>query len=169
MRLARESRYAIEALVVLADAPPGEMMEARKIAEVAHLPAPFLSKILRLLALGDVLRSQRGRGYELARPAERITLGEILRAVEGDEVIWETCIFWREGCDTEHLCPLHFRWTELKPGIQDAMGSATLADIATHSFAPDARTGEHRSERQKSPKESKGRVSATRGVRSTSH
>jgi amidase len=39
MRLARESRYAIEALVVLADAPPGEMMEAREIAALAHLPA----------------------------------------------------------------------------------------------------------------------------------
>jgi Rrf2 family protein len=144
MRLARESRYAIEALVVLADAPPGEMMEAREIATLAHLPAAFLSKILRQLTLGGVLRSQRGKGYELARPPERIALGDVLRAVEGDEVIWETCIFWREECDTEHPCPLHFRWTELKPGIQDAMGSVTLADIARHGFEPDARVGEHR-------------------------
>ena len=144
MRLARESRYAIEALVVLASAPAGEMMEAREIAEAAHLPAPFLSKILRLLAVGDVLQSQRGKGYELARAPDRISLGEVLRAVEGDEVIWETCIFWREECDTEHPCPLHFRWTELKPGIQYAMGSVTLADITRHGFEPDARVGEHR-------------------------
>jgi Rrf2 family protein len=146
MRLARESRYAIEALVVLASAPPGEMMEAREIADVAHLPAPFLSKILRLLAVGDVLQSQRGKGYELARAPDRISLSEVLRAVEGDEVIWETCIFWREECDTEHPCPLHFRWTELKPGIQDSMGSVTLADIAANGFAPDARVGEHRND-----------------------
>ncbi|MGZ8602377.1 MAG: RrF2 family transcriptional regulator [Actinomycetota bacterium] len=144
MRLARESRYAIEALVVLAGAPPGEMMEAREVAELAHLPAPYLSKILRLLALGGVLRSQRGKGYVLARAPDRILLGDVLRAVEGEEVIWETCIFWREECDTERPCPLHFRWTELKPDIQDAMGSVTLADIATHGFAPDARVGEHR-------------------------
>jgi Rrf2 family protein len=147
VRLARESRYAIEALVVLAAAPPGAVMEAREIAEQAHLPGPFLSKILRSLALGGVLRSQRGRGYTLARPADRILLGDALRAVEGDDVIWETCIFWREECDTEHPCPLHFRWRELKPGIQDAMGSVTLAEIATHGFEPDARVGDGRGPR----------------------
>ena len=144
MRLARESRYAIEALVVLAGRPADTVMEAREIADAAHLPGPFLSNILRLLALGGVLRSQRGRGYALARPPERIALGDVLRAVEGDEVIWETCIFWREECDSEHPCPLHFRWTELKPGIQEAMGSVTLADVASHGFEPDARVGEHR-------------------------
>ncbi|HET6713780.1 MAG TPA: Rrf2 family transcriptional regulator [Actinomycetota bacterium] len=144
MRLARESRYAIEALVVLAGRPAGTVIEAREIADAAHLPGPFLSKILRLLALGGVLRSQRGRGYALARSPERIALEDVLRAVEGDEVIWETCIFWREECDSEHPCPLHFRWTELKPGIQDAMGSVTLADIASHGFESDARVDEHR-------------------------
>ena len=144
MRLARESRYAIEALVVLASAPPSEMMEARQIAEAANLPAPFLSKILRLLALGGVVRSRRGQGYALARLPEEIALADVLRAVEGDDVIWETCIFWREECDAEHPCPLHFRWTELKPGIQEAMGSVTLADIVRHGFEPDARVGEHR-------------------------
>ena len=141
MRLARESRYAIEALAVLAWSAPGTVMGAREIAEQAHLPAPFLSKILRLLALGGVLRSQRGRGYALARPPAGIGLGDVLRAVEGDELIWETCIFWREECDTEHPCPLHFRWRTLKPGIQAAMGSVTLADIAAHAFEPDGRAG----------------------------
>jgi Rrf2 family protein len=144
MRLTRESRYAIEALVVLAGRATGTVMEGREIADAAHLPGPFLSKILRLLALGGVLRSQRGKGYALARPPEEVALGDVLRAVEGDDVIWETCIFWREECDTEHPCPLHFRWTELKPGIQNAMGSVTLADIARHGFEPDARVGEHR-------------------------
>ncbi|MGZ8630336.1 MAG: RrF2 family transcriptional regulator [Actinomycetota bacterium] len=144
MRLARESRYAIEALVVLAGRPVGQVMEAREIAEEAHLPAAFLSKILRSLALGGVLRSQRGKGYALSRAPEEVSLGEVLRAVEDGEVIWETCIFWREECDAEHPCPLHFRWTELKPGIQDAMGSVTLADVAMHDFEPISEMGERR-------------------------
>jgi DNA-binding IscR family transcriptional regulator len=127
MRLTRESRYAIEALVVLADVPLGEMMEAREIAELADLPAPFLSKILRLLALGGVVRSRRGKGYALARTPDEIALADVLRAVEGGDVI----------------CPLHFRWSELKPGIQDSMGAVTLADIAQHGFAADARAGQH--------------------------
>lgn len=144
MRLIRESRYAIEALVVLAAEPADTVMEARDIADAAHLPGPFLSKILRLLALGGVVRSRRGQGYALARPPEEIALADVLRAVEGDDVIWETCIFWREECDAERPCPLHFRWTELKPGIQEAMGSVNLADIVRHGFEPDVRVGEHR-------------------------
>jgi len=144
MRLARESRYAIEALVVLASGSPGEVMEGREIAARAHLPAPFLSKILRLLTLGGVLRSQRGKGYALARPPERTALRDVLRAVEGDEVIWDTCIFWREECDAEHPCPLHFRWAELKPGVREAMGSVTLADVASRGLEPDAEVGERR-------------------------
>ncbi|MDH4111920.1 MAG: Rrf2 family transcriptional regulator [Actinomycetota bacterium] len=136
MRLTRDSRYAIEALIVLSSVPGDEMMDAREIARSAHLPAPFLSKILRSLALAGVLRSQRGKGYSLARPAGRVALDEVLRAVEGNDVIWETCIFWREECDTEHPCPLHFRWQDLKPGIKESMGSITLADIVEHGVEP---------------------------------
>jgi Rrf2 family transcriptional regulator, iron-sulfur cluster assembly transcription factor len=143
VRLTRESRYAIEALVELVSAPPGELVEAREIAERAHLPAPFLSKILRSLAAGGVLRSQRGRGYALARPPDRIVLGDVLRIVEGHGAIWDTCIFWREDCDEARPCPLHFRWAELKPDIQQAMGSVTLADVAAHGLAPGGTAGEH--------------------------
>jgi Rrf2 family protein len=138
MRLARESRYAIEALVVLAGREGNAVMDAREIADEARLPAPFLSKILRSLALGGVLRSRRGQGYTLARAPEEVSLEEVLRAVEGDEVIWDSCIFWREECDAEHPCPLHFRWAELKPGIQRAMGSVTLAEVARNGFAAGA-------------------------------
>jgi len=140
VRLARESRYAIEALMVLASAPDGEVMEAREIAALADLPGPFLSKILRSLTRADVLRSRRGKGYALDRPPHQITLGEVLRAVEGREAIWETCIFWKEDCDLEHPCPLHFRWTELKPQIHDEMDSMTLADIARYGSVPEAPT-----------------------------
>ena len=136
MRLARGSRYALEALVVLGSAPTGEMMEAREIAERAHLPAPFLSKILRSLAAGGVLRSRRGQGFALARPPDRIALEDVLRVVEGHEAIWDTCIFWRSDCDEARPCPLHFRWTEIKPDVQQVMGSVTLADIAAHVAWP---------------------------------
>ena len=143
MRLARESRYAIEALIELASAPPGELVEAREIAVRAQLPAPFLSKILRSLAAGGVLRSQRGRGFTRARPPDRIELGDVLRIVEGHEAIWDTCIFWRSDCDEARPCPLHFRWTEIKPEIQHVMGSVTLADIGAHGLVPNGGVNGH--------------------------
>lgn len=144
MRLSRESRYAIEALSALATRPPGELVEARELAAEADLPAPFLSKIMRRLASGGVISSVRGRGYRLDREATIVSLSEILAAVEGNDVIWETCIFWREECDTQNPCPLHFQWAEIKPGLQSVMGSITLADIRDNGLAEAARHSSRR-------------------------
>lgn len=135
MRLSRESRYALEALSVLAARPLGEYVEARTLAAEAGLPAPFLSKIMRSVAHADVVSSARGKGYRLDRAPETVTLGEILRAVEGTEVIWDTCIFWREECDVDNPCPLHFQWAEVKPVLREAMDAVTLADIRDHGIA----------------------------------
>ncbi len=129
MRLTRQSRYAIEALRVLATHEPGEIVEARELAVEAGLPGAFLSKILQQLAGDGVLVGTRGRGYRLARPAEEIRIDEVIHAIEGGDAIWDTCIFWREECDAEDPCPLHFRWQELKPGLQLAMNTLTLADV----------------------------------------
>ena len=135
MRLSRESRYALEALSVLAARPLGSYVEARTLAAEADLPAPFLSKIMRSVARAGVVSSARGKGYRLDRAPETVTLGEILRAVEGTEVIWDTCIFWREECDAENPCPLHFQWAEVKPALRDARDAVTLADIRDHGLA----------------------------------
>ncbi|MEO8477109.1 MAG: Rrf2 family transcriptional regulator [Actinomycetota bacterium] len=135
MRLSRESRYALEALSVLAARPLGEYVESRTLAAEAKLPAAFLSKIMPSIARSDVLSSARGKGYRLERAPETITLGEILRAVEGTEVIWDSCIFWREECDEGDPCPLHFQWAEVKPVLREAMDAVTLADIRDHGIA----------------------------------
>jgi Rrf2 family protein len=137
--LTRDSRYAIDALVVLARHPDARAMRGRDIAEAAHLPAAYLSKILRQLTIGGVVRSRRGDGYVLERDPAHITLGEILRAVEGEDLIWDTCIFWREECDADDPCPLHFRWRELKPEIQGAMDALTLADIVERGLPVEPR------------------------------
>lgn len=129
MRLSRESRYALAALVVIAGHPPGEVVESGQIAREAGLPAPFLSKIMRSLARGDVLTSFRGRGYVLAKPASQMTLRDILHAVEGPGLFEDRCIFWREECSSDNPCVLHWRWSELKPQIEQTMGGITLAEI----------------------------------------
>lgn len=142
MRVTRDSRYAIDALSVLAQHPPGELVDSGTLAAEAGLPSAYLSKILPRLVRGGVVGSVRGRGYRLERPADEVSLGQILRAIEGDDVLWDTCIFWREGCDLEHPCPLHFRWRELKPLISDAMDSVTLAEIRDRVDEPESPTSD---------------------------
>jgi Rrf2 family protein len=114
---------------MLATHEPGQIVEARELAAEARLPGAFLSKILQQLAGDGVLVATRGRGYRLARPAEEIRIDHVIHVIEGDDAIWNTCVFWREECDTENPCPLHFRWQELKPGLQLAMNTLTLADV----------------------------------------
>ena len=129
MRLSRESRYAIEALVALSAHGPGEVVEARQIAGEASLPPAYLHKILRQLAVSGIVTSRRGAGYALARGPHAITVSEVLGAIEGETALETRCIFWREDCSNEAPCELHFRWRELRPAIQRALDDTTIADV----------------------------------------
>lgn len=130
MRLSRESRYAIEALVALAAHTPGEVVGARQIADEASLPPAYLHKILRQLAVAGVVTSRRGAGYALARGPHAITISEVLDAIEGEAALQTRCIFWKEDCSNEAPCDLHFRWRELRPMIQRTLDETSIADVA---------------------------------------
>jgi Rrf2 family protein len=136
MRLSRETRYAIEALVALSTHPPGEAVDARTIALEAGLPVAFLQKILRSLAVGGVVAARRGRGFTLARGPAAITMQEVLSAVEGKDVFGGRCIFWREECSTDAPCALHFRWRELRPAMEESIGRTTLAEVRDAGALP---------------------------------
>jgi Rrf2 family protein len=129
MRLARESRYAIEALMVLAARRQEGFVGAREIGAEAGLPLAYLHKILRLLAEAGVVLSRRGRGYKLANPPSEIRMRDVLVAVEGPDVFGGRCIFWREGCSPDNPCELHFRWKELKPVMESRIAETTLQQI----------------------------------------
>jgi Rrf2 family protein len=132
MRLSRESRYAVQALVFMAArAPEDGYVGAREIAAGAGLPVAYLHKILRQLTVGGLLRSRRGAGYALARPIDRIALRDVLSTIEGPKVFGGRCIFWREECSEADPCELHFVWKELEPTVEARIGVTTLAEIAT--------------------------------------
>ena len=134
MRLSRESRYAILALGELARHEDGEIVEARVLARPTGLPPPFLRKILATLVAAGILESYRGRGYRLARPASEITLVQILESIGDDAFGDRRCIFWREECSVDDPCPLHFRWRDLRPTMEGALGALTLDQIRDHGF-----------------------------------
>ena len=123
------------ALMELATHPAGELVEARRLAEATDLPAAYLSKILQTLSRAGIVDASRGRGYALVRSAGSITLREILVAVEGSDMFVEGCIFWREECSDANPCPLHWRWQDLRPGIEQVVGGITLAQIREHNLA----------------------------------
>jgi Rrf2 family protein len=138
MRLSRESRYAIEALLALAEHPPGELVDAKTIADEAGLPTAYLQKILRTLAVHGVVSSRRGRGFALAQGPAAITMRDVLVAIEGPDVFGGRCIFWREECSSEQPCELHFRWREVKPAVEESIARTTLAEIREAGRIPAA-------------------------------
>ena len=84
MRVSAKVDYALRAMLELAAAPPGPVKGERLAASQA-IPPKFLENILIELRHGGLVASQRGAegGYRLARPADAITVADVIRAVEG--------------------------------------------------------------------------------------
>jgi len=85
MAISQKCYYAIRAVFELAQAPEGKAVKIGEIAERQAIPAKFLEAILNQLKGGGFVESRRGAegGYLLARPARRVSLGDVIRFVEG--------------------------------------------------------------------------------------
>lgn len=131
MRLHRETQYALQALIFLAQQPNGRVHSTPEIAADLHIPAGFLSKILQKLWRHGLVRSHRGRrrGYSLARPSAEIPLREILESIEGGDLL-ERCLFWEDRCSREHPCLLHPDWSQIRPELLARLERKTLANLA---------------------------------------
>lgn len=84
MNISVKSDYALHAIFDLATQPPGQPVKIADIAQRQRIPQKFLELILAGLKQGGFVESRRGAegGYRLARPADQITVGEVLRFVE---------------------------------------------------------------------------------------
>ena len=124
------SELAVRATLFLAKQPPGKLTPVHKIAAQTGASEAYLAKILQRLTSGGLLRSFRGpgKGMELGRAPEAITLADLVRAVEGSRLS-ENCIFGLGDCSPEHPCPLHNDWLPLRRAIFDLMEKTTLADL----------------------------------------
>ena len=131
MKLGKESRYAIEGLVVLARNPFGTTIQLRDIADAGGVPQNFLAKIFQKLKRANIVASSRGavRGYALARRSKAINLKDVLLAVEGTDT-FARCIFWSDRCAETAPCPMHTHWKRVRQTIAALMERTTVADLA---------------------------------------
>jgi Rrf2 family iron-sulfur cluster assembly transcriptional regulator len=130
--------YAIRAaLQVAVERPgPGTFVSTRRIAEVLGVPFAFLTKVLQGLTSAGIFQSQRGAtgGVALARPAESITLLEILAAV-GNEGMFRECVLGLPSCSDSSPCALHSSWREERSRLEKLFAQTTLADLAGQGAA----------------------------------
>lgn len=88
MAVNRTTEYAVRALVVLAlEGGQGRIRQAAALAKASGTPGKFMEQVLQTLKKGGFVVSQRGAGggYDLARPAEKINLGQVFSWMEGDQ------------------------------------------------------------------------------------
>jgi Rrf2 family protein len=85
MRISAKADYAVRAAVELAAAADEKPVKAERIATAQGIPLNFLENILGELRHAGIVRSHRGAegGFRLAKPAEQITIADVIRAVEG--------------------------------------------------------------------------------------
>ena len=130
MRISAKADYAVRAALELA-ASDGEPMKGEHIADAQGIPLKFLENILQDLRHADVVRSQRGPegGYRLARPASEISLGEVIRAVDGPlaSVRGEA----PEDLDYEgSAAALRDVWVALRANLRGVLDEVTLGQVA---------------------------------------
>lgn len=138
MRVSKKAEYAMRALIALARRPGGATMLMDEISESSHIPTKFLEQILLTLRRADLLRSKRGLGggYQLNRPAADISLGEVLRLIDGPfEPISCTghanAKFGRGTCNcgASGGCGLGKTFSDLQQKVNHFLDDTTIADV----------------------------------------
>ena len=130
MILQHSSELAIRATLFLAQQAPGKLTPVHEIAADFGAPEAYLAKILQRLAAAGLVRSFRGpgKGMELGRAPEAITLSAVVRAAQGSTDSDE-CVLGLSICSEENPCALHRDWLPLRTAISDLLEKTTLADL----------------------------------------
>jgi FeS assembly SUF system regulator len=130
IRITKQTDYGIVLLTHLA-ANPGRHFNAPELSTEARLPLPMVSKILKLLVKEGLLASHRGvkGGYSLTRPADEISMAEIVTALEGPIAITE-CITVESDCSHAALCPVSGNWRRINEAVRTALEGISLAEMA---------------------------------------
>lgn len=150
------SEYALRALVLLARESDGKSVLGQELAERAHIPANYLSKILWTLRNAGFLEATRGfgGGYRLARPADQITLVEIVRQFEGVNAEPGCLLGERHECSDANPCSAHAAWKKVKETYVDFIRSTTLAEIGRPDKSGSQRTAPSKSRKKSVPRKS---------------
>jgi len=113
-------------------AGPSERRSAADLAKQTGLPAPTVSKLLRLLSRADLLDAQRGAqgGYELVRDPAGISVADIIAAIEGPIALMGCLSEATPDCDVMSLCPTRTNWDRINQAILTALASISLDEMA---------------------------------------
>lgn len=132
MLVTTKGRYAMRLMVYIANAPD-RTVALREVAENEEMSLKYLEQLARDMVAAQLLKSVRGHGggYLLARPADEIRAGDILRATEGTTVPVACAALEDDGvgCPREAECTTISFWAGLDNVIESYVDNVSLADF----------------------------------------
>jgi Rrf2 family protein len=123
--------YGLQAMIFIAlHATENENVGLSRIAKEQDIPKHFLSKILQMLVKNKLLVSMKGPtgGFNLNRPASKITLIEVIDAIDGLDV-FNKCGIGFKQCSDKHPCPIHHDYKKVRNRIQKLFETKTLQEL----------------------------------------
>jgi len=151
MMFSTKAEYGVRVMVELArragESPDGaeSVVPLAEIAEHDGMPLAYLEHLVARLRKAGLIDSRRGSrgGYLLARPAEEITMAEVVEALEGSIAPIECISQAADGSvvcsresDPDHVCPTKLLWTRVRFSIVRTLEDTTLADLLISPRAP---------------------------------
>ena len=135
MKLSKRGEYGIRALITLASQDGDGVVQIKEIAAREKIPVKFLEQILLALKNAGLVNSRMGSsgGYHLSRPPEQISLGQVVRILDGplapircvSQTAYEKC-----ACPDEESCGLRMVMLDVRNAISSILDGTSLADVA---------------------------------------
>lgn len=138
MKLSSKGDYATRVLMELATAEGPKALSVHELAQRTGISQKYLEQIMNRLRSAQVVRSRRGAngGYELAQAADALTVGEVVRIMDGplapspcaSQTAHVACPTYR--CPSESACVLRGLWTDVRDAIAGVLDKTTFAELA---------------------------------------
>ncbi|MDF7799112.1 SUF system Fe-S cluster assembly regulator [Pontiellaceae bacterium B1224] len=128
LRITKITDYGFILLAHMANQDQELLHNAKDLSAAIGIPLPTVSKVLKILTQGGILKSHQGSkgGYTLGKPAAEITAAEIIEAVEGPVAITDCSS--AEGC--ERNCVVSSSWQQVNTAVIGALSGLTLDDMS---------------------------------------
>ena len=132
MNVGRRVDYAVRALAYLAGQPPGKIISKADIEEQQDIPPYYLSKIMKDLVAGELVRSHIGSkgGFSLARPAGTISIKEVYEIVERPFTLMECLEKREEYCSYCSVCTQISVWERAQGVLANFLAGISIDSIA---------------------------------------
>ena len=132
MKISTKGRYGLRAAIDLAMYGGDQAVSISEIALRQQLSESYLEQLMAKMRKADIVKSVRGAqgGYILSRPASEISVGDVLRSLEGDLRPVDCSALVNEGaCSGADICITKYVWTKIDESINDTVNNITLQDL----------------------------------------